>query len=289
MTGFGKAEVVVNGKKIITEIKSLNSKQLDISQFKIPYIYKEKEHDLRNIVSNNLQRGKVDLYVSVEQEEQTNTPIINKTIFQAYYRQISEISIELGLPTQNEPIIQSILRLPDVFKTQKDEVVQEEWDALYQSVNLALENMNVFREQEGNATQKDLIGKVKLIESLLTKISSWEEERIKTVRERLSEGLKKLSQDLSIDKNRFEQELVYYIEKMDINEEKMRLANHCKYFIDTLNETDSVGRKLGFISQEMGREINTLGSKANHVQIQKIVVQMKDELEKVKEQLLNVL
>jgi len=289
MTGFGKAETTFKGKKITTEIRSLNSKQLDISQFKIPYIYKEKEHELRTLVSNNLQRGKVDVYINIEQVEEIEAPVINKPIFQSYYKQITEISKELNLPLQNEPLVQSILRLPDVFKTQSNEINQEEWDLLFLCVNSALSNINNFREQEGNATQNDLIGKVKLIESLLESIAPWEQERIGAVRDRLLEGIKKLSQDANVDKNRFEQELIYYIEKMDINEEKVRLANHCKYFIDTLNETDSIGRKLGFIAQEMGREINTLGSKANHAQIQKVVVQMKDELEKIKEQLLNII
>lgn len=289
MTGFGKAETTFRGKKITTEIRSLNSKQLDISQFKIPYIYKEKEHELRTLVSNNLQRGKVDVYINIEQVEEIEAPVINKPIFQSYYKQITEISKELDLPLQNEPLVQSILRLPDVFKTQSNEINQEEWDSLFLCVNSALSNINNFREQEGNATQNDLTGKVKLIESLLESIAPWEQERIGAVRERLLDGIKKLSQDANVDKNRFEQELIYYIEKMDINEEKVRLANHCKYFIDTMNETDSVGRKLGFIAQEMGREINTLGSKANHAQIQKVVVQMKDELEKIKEQLLNII
>ena len=289
MTGFGKAETTFKGKKITTEIRSLNSKQLDISQFKIPYIYKEKEHELRTLVSNNLQRGKVDVYINIEQVEEIEAPVINKPIFQSYYKQITEISKELNLPLQNEPLVQSILRIPDVFKTQSNEINQEEWDLLFLCVNSALSNINNFREQEGNATQNDLIGKVKLIESLLESIAPWEQERIGAVRDRLLEGIKKLSQDANVDKNRFEQELIYYIEKMDINEEKVRLANHCKYFIDTLNETDSIGRKLGFIAQEMGREINTLGSKANHAQIQKVVVQMKDELEKIKEQLLNII
>ena len=288
MTGFGKAEVVVRGKKIITEVKSLNSKQLDISQFRIPLTYKEKEYEIRNHLTSNLQRGKVDLYINVEVEEETSSPVINKSVFKSYYKQITEISKELELPN-GEPLIQSILRLPDVFKSQTNEIPQDEWDALLLSVNTAVKNLNDFRVQEGNATQRDLKQKVEKILSLLSEIAPWEQERVTTVRERITESLKQLSTDISIDKNRLEQELIYYIEKIDINEEKARLSNHCKYFFDTLAETESVGRKLGFIAQEMGREINTLGSKANHVQIQKIVVQMKDELEKVKEQLLNVL
>lgn len=289
MTGFGKAESTVRGKKIITEIRSLNSKQLDISQFRIPFIYKEKEHELRSLVSNALQRGKVDVYVTIEQVEEIETPVINKSVFASYYKQISEIAEELKIPTENESLLQSILRLPDVLKSQSIEVPDDEWDALFDCVNGAIDALNSFREQEGKSTYNDLISRVKLIESLLTEVPKWEQERTDNVRQKLLDGISKLSQDINFDKNRFEQELIYYIEKMDINEEKVRLANHCKYFIDTVNESEQVGRKLGFIAQEMGREINTLGSKANHVQIQKIVVQMKDELEKIKEQLLNLI
>lgn len=289
MTGFGKAESTFRGKKITTEIRSLNSKQLDISQFKIPYIYKEKEHELRTLVSNNLQRGKVDVYITIEQVEETETPMINKTVFASYYKQILEIADELKITTEHESMLQSILRLPDVLKSQSIDVQDDEWGALFECVNGAIVGINSFREQEGLSTYNDLIFRVNLIDTLLNEVPKWEQERAENVRQRLLESIGKLSQDINFDKNRFEQELIYYIEKMDINEEKVRLANHCKYFIDTMNENDQVGRKLGFIAQEMGREINTLGSKANHVQIQKVVVQMKDELEKIKEQLLNLI
>jgi uncharacterized protein (TIGR00255 family) len=289
MTGFGKAEAIVNGKKIVVEVKSLNSKQLDISLFKIPLIYREKELEIRNILAQNIQRGKVDLFINTELEEVESAPTINKAAFKSYFKQINIIARELDMPMGNEPMIQTILRLPEVFNSQKDEVTQEEWNGLFVCITEALENLNRFRNQEGEITHNDLVQKVEQIMKLLQQVNPFESERVDSIRNRLSENIAKLSNDVSIDKNRFEQELIYYLEKFDINEEKVRLENHCKYFLDTLSEEDQVGRKLGFIAQEMGREINTLGSKANHGEIQKIVVQMKDELEKVKEQLLNVL
>lgn len=289
MTGFGKAEIMVNGKKIIAEVKSLNSKQLDISAFRLPMIYKEKELEIRNIIAQSIQRGKVDFFVTIEKETTDSSPIINKQVFQSYLKQITDISKELNMPMQNEPLVQTIIRLPEIFNSQPEEVTQDEWDALIKCINQALENLNAFRDQEGKITENDLVSKVKIISSLLDQVVPFEGERLETVRTRIHENLEKLGKEINIDKNRFEQELVFYAEKFDINEEKVRLANHCAYFIETIKEPEPAGRKLGFISQEMGREINTLGSKANHTEIQKIVVKMKDELEKIKEQLLNVL
>lgn len=291
MTGFGKAEVMVNGKKIVTEVRSLNSKQLDISAIKMPYVYKEKELEIRNKLSQSIQRGKVDFYVSVEKEANSSTPTINKEVFKSYLEQITAITSEMKMPMPmlNEPLVQTILRLPDIFNAQSEEIPDEEWNALANCIDLALINFNSFRDQEGKITELDLVNKVNLINELLQQVKPYEAERIETIRTRITENLEKLGNDINIDKNRFEQELIYYMEKFDVNEEKIRLANHCKYFIDTLKDDEPAGRKLGFIAQEMGREINTLGSKANHVQIQKLVVGMKDELEKIKEQLLNVL
>ncbi|MDD2550031.1 MAG: YicC family protein [Bacteroidales bacterium] len=289
MTGFGKAEVVVNGNKIIAEIRSLNSKQLDVSNLRMPMAYKEKELDIRNKLSQHIQRGKVDLYINVEKEIANPTPTINTSVFKSYHDQIKSISKELKLTIENEPLVQTIIRLPEIFSSEEKTVNQEEWNALNTCIDLAISNLNDFREQEGKITENDLLSKVNNIQELLAQVKPFEDERIETIRTRINENLDRLGNDVVKDMNRFEQELVYYIEKFDINEEKVRLANHCKYFIDTINEQEPVGRKLGFISQEMGREINTLGSKANHAQIQKIVVQMKDELEKIKEQLLNVL
>jgi uncharacterized protein (TIGR00255 family) len=289
MTGFGKAELLVKGKKLIAEIKSLNSKQLDISAFKIPLPYREKELEIRNLVAQSIQRGKVDFYINIEEEEAGTALTINKDVFKSYYNQINAIARELDMQIEKEPVVQTILRLPEVFNSQKEDITQEEWDGLFDCITKALDSLNDFRYQEGKVTEKDLLHKVKLIKELLYQISSFEPERIEVIRSRITDNLSKLGNEVNIDKNRFEQELIFYLEKFDINEERVRLDNHCKYFIDTLNEEDQVGRKLGFIAQEMGREINTLGSKANHSEIQKIVVQMKDELEKIKEQLLNVL
>ena len=290
MTGFGKAEVIVNGNKIIVEIRSLNSKQLDISNLKMPMAYREKEQEIRNKLSQNIQRGKVDFYINVEKENiSSDSPTINSRVFKSYYEQIKNISSELNIPIENEPLIQTIIKLPEIFTSQVQNTNEEEWDALNNCVDLAISNLEDFRNQEGKITEDDLLNKVEKIKQLLIEVSPYEAERIETTRAKIRENLNKLGNDVSKDMNRFEQELIYYIEKFDINEEKIRLANHCKYFVDTLNENEPVGRKLGFISQEMGREINTLGSKANHLEIQKIVVQMKDELEKIKEQLLNVL
>ncbi len=289
MTGFGKAEVLVNGKKIIAEIKSLNSKQLDISAFKMPLPYREKELEIRNLISQSILRGKVDFYVVIEEDETASAPTINKEVFKSYFKQINAIAHELDMQIEKEPVVQTILRLPDVFNSHKEEISQQEWDALFDCISKALDSLNDFRYQEGKITEKDLLQKVKLIKELLYQISPFEPERIDSARNRIIDNISKLGKDVKMDENRFEQELIFYLEKFDINEEKVRLDNHCKYFIDTLNEEDQIGRKLGFIAQEMGREINTLGSKANHSEIQKIVVQMKDELEKIKEQLFNVL
>lgn len=289
MTGYGKAEVMVDGKKIITEVRSLNSKTLDISAFRIPLIYKEKELEIRNIIAQSIQRGKVDFYVTTEKEATDSSPTINKEVFKSYLNQITDISNEMGIELNKEPLLQTILKLPEIFNSQSVDIAEEEWTALIGCIHEALVNLNQFRDQEGIITEADLISKVTIIQELLNQVAPFEAERLDTVRTRILENLEKLGREKEIDQNRFEQEIIYFAEKFDINEEKIRLSNHCKYFIETLKETEPVGRKLGFISQEMGREINTLGSKANHAEIQKIVVRMKDELEKVKEQLLNIL
>ena len=258
MTGFGKAEVLVNGKKIIAEIKSLNSKQLDISVFRIPLIFKEKELEIRNLLAQSIQRGKVDFYITIERESTDSAPTINKEVFKSYLKQISDITSELNTPMQGEPLVQTILRLPEIFNSQSEETEDVEWDSLFNCIETAVDNLNTFRDQEGKITEKDLIGKVELIKELLSKVTPYEAERLETIRTRINENLQKLGNEIDIDRNRFEQELIYYLEKFDINEEKVRLLNHCSYFIDTLKEPEPVGRKLGFISQEMGREINTL-------------------------------
>lgn len=288
MTGFGKAEVQFNGKSITVEVKSLNSKQLDLN-VKIPMIYRDREYDIRNLLSSKLTRGKIDFYINYDDKKENAAAPINGSIFKSYYDQILRISDDCNISLSNEPLIQTILRLPDVLKIEKVEVTDEEWKAVFECINAAIEKMILFREQEGKALEKDITGRVRAIEDLLLKIEPFEKQRLDAVKAKLQEGLKNLSKDVKVDNDRFEQEIIYYIEKMDVTEEKVRLRNHCEYFINTVNETQPVGRKLGFILQEMGREINTLGSKANQADMQKLVVLMKDELEKIKEQSLNIL
>ncbi|WP_298061524.1 YicC/YloC family endoribonuclease [uncultured Rikenella sp.] len=288
MTGYGRAERHTDQRKIIVEIKSLNSKQLDLSA-RIPSIYREKEYEIRNTVGKALGRGKVDLFVSVENigGAKTNAGSINIELFKAYYSQLAELQKELGDTNTAEPLITTVLRLPDVMQTEAVAISDEEWAALSEAVDEAVENLNRFRAQEGAVLIADLLKRIDTIEELAAQIVPLEEERIETVRARLMENLKALQ--VHVDNNRFEQEIIYYLEKFDITEEKVRLKQHCNYFRTVAGESEGVGRKLGFIAQEIGREINTTGSKANHAGIQKIVVRMKDELEKIKEQLLNLL
>jgi uncharacterized protein (TIGR00255 family) len=288
MTGFGKAEIQFNGKNITVEVKSLNSKQLDLN-VKTPMIYRDREYDIRNLLTSKLTRGKVDFYINVDEKKENSALPINTGVFKSYYEQIQKISNDCNISILQEPVFQTILRLPDVLKIEKVEVTDEEWNAVFECINAALEKMLLFRQQEGKALEKDITERVRLIEDLLDKIEPFEKQRLETVKNKLQESLKNLGKEIKIDNDRFEQELIYYLEKMDVTEEKVRLRNHCKYFINTVNEDLPVGRKLGFILQEMGREINTLGSKANQADMQKFVVLMKDELEKIKEQSLNIL
>ena len=288
MTGYGRAERHTDQRKITVEIKSLNSKQLDLST-RIPSIYREKEYEIRNTVSKAVGRGKVDLFVTVENIAGAKTAggSINKELFKTYYTQLVELQRELGDQNATEPLITTVLRLPDVMQTEAVVVSDQEWQALTGAVNEAVDNLNKFRIQEGEVLIKDLLKRIDTIQELAAQIIPLEGERIETVRTRLMENLKALQ--VNVDSNRFEQEIIYYLEKFDITEEKVRLKQHCDYFRTVAGESEGVGRKLGFIAQEMGREINTTGSKANHAGIQKIVVRMKDELEKIKEQLLNLL
>ncbi|NOU19533.1 MAG: YicC family protein [Bacteroidales bacterium] len=288
MTGFGKAEIQFNGKNITVEVKSLNSKQLDLN-VKTPMIYRDREYDIRNLLTSKLTRGKIDFYINVDEKKENSSLPINAGVFKSYYDQIQKISNDCNISITQEPVFQTILRLPDVLKIEKVEVTDEEWNAVFECINAALEKMFLFRQQEGKALEKDITERVRLIEDLLDKIEPFEKQRLETVKSKLQESLKNLGKEIKIDNDRFEQELIYYLEKMDVTEEKVRLRNHCKYFINTVNEDLPVGRKLGFILQEMGREINTLGSKANQADMQKFVVLMKDELEKIKEQSLNIL
>lgn len=288
MTGFGKATLELENKKVSIEIKSLNSKQLDINT-RIPNLYKEKDLVLRNEIKNQLERGKVELSVFIESVGTDKETKINKPIVEAYYQQLTELSSELGIPMDKEPILQTIVKLPDALKTEHQELDEEEWNQIFAGFKSAVADLNSFRKQEGDALQVDIFERIANIEKLLEEVPQYEAKRIETVKTRINDNLKEFVEKQNVDKNRFEQEIIYYLEKLDITEEKVRLANHCKYFIETADNGNSIGKKLGFIAQEIGREINTLGSKANDSDIQKIVIQMKDELEKIKEQLLNVL
>ena len=286
MTGYGKAECEVQSKKITVEIKSLNSKQLDLN-IKIPSIYKEKEFEIRNELSRELVRGKVDFYISTDTAVEETSVSVNTKVIQSYYQQVAATARELNLSLPDD-ILTSLLRLPDALKSEKQEMTDEEWNAIFSNTKSAIVQLNQFRIQEGNALEKDIVDRINLITTLASDLEPYETQRIEKLKLKIKQSLAELSIE-KIDQNRFEQELIYYIEKLDITEEKVRLSNHCSYFLETIAEPESSGKKLAFIVQEVGREINTIGSKANHTDIQKIVVQMKDELEKIKEQLLNIL
>ena len=288
MTGYGKATAELSDKKINVEIKSLNSKAMDLSA-RIAPAYREKEMELRNEIARVLERGKVDFSLWVEKKEcaEAATPI-NQVLVEGYYNQIKAISenLHIAVPTD---WFQTLLRMPDVMtKNDIQELSEEEWKAVHATVLQAIQNLVEFRIQEGAALEKKFREKISNIAKLLTSVDPYEKERVEKIKERITDALEKTI-SVDYDKNRLEQELIYYIEKLDINEEKQRLSNHLKYFINTMEDGSGQGKKLGFIAQEMGREINTLGSKSNHAEMQKIVVQMKDELEQIKEQVLNVM
>lgn len=287
MTGYGKTVVAYKGKKINVEVKSLNSKALDLST-RIAPIYREKEMEIRQIITKKVVRGKVDFAIWVEKDASVDAAPVNAALVANYYRQISEIAENTGIPAPTDWFT-LLLRMPDVTTRTETEVLDdEEWDVARQAVNEAVDKLVEFRTQEGAALQKKFGEKIDNIEQLLHSIEPWEKARVEKIRARIVDGLKSIP-DVEYDKNRLEQELIYYIEKLDINEEKQRLANHLRYFRETMNEPAGQGKKLGFIAQEMGREINTLGSKANESNMQILVVKMKDELEKIKEQVLNIL
>ena len=287
MTGYGKATVTFGDKKINVEIKSLNSKALDLST-RIAPLYREKEMEIRNRIAKTLERGKVDFSIWIEKDAgETATPI-NAALVENYYKQISSIAETYHIPVPNDWLA-TLLRMPDVLtRVEVQELADEEWEAASQAIDEALQHLTDFRKQEGAALEKKFIEKVNNIERLLHTLENYEKERVNKIRERITDALEKTVK-VDYDKNRLEQELIYYIEKLDINEEKQRLANHLNYFRETLAGGHGQGKKLGFIAQEMGREINTTGSKSNHAQMQNIVVQMKDELEQIKEQVLNVM
>ena len=288
MTGYGKATAELSDKKINVEIKSLNSKAMDLST-RIAPLYREKEIEIRNEIAKALERGKVDFSLWIDKKDACEliTPI-NQDVVVAYYERIRTISETTGIPAP-EDWFSTLLRMPDVMtKNDIQELSEEEWKAVHATVLQAIQNLVDFRIQEGAALEKKFREKISNIAKLLTSVDSYEKERVEKIKERITDALEKTI-SVDYDKNRLEQELIYYIEKLDINEEKQRLSNHLKYFINTMEDGSGQGKKLGFIAQEMGREINTLGSKSNHAEMQRIVVRMKDELEQIKEQVLNVL
>ena len=287
MTGYGRAECDLSNMIYTIEIKSLNSKQLDTS-VRVPVLLREKELEIRSILNKELQRGKIEFGIYQEVKEGAAGYSINLPVVKEYINQLRKISGEVGME-ESERILQVAMRLPDAMKSQKEVLSDEDWDLVRQSIREALDELVSFRTQEGRATQDDMSLRFHSILARLNQIEPFEEERIARVRNRILTALEELKKDIKADQNRLEQEMILYLEKMDITEEKVRLKNHCKYFMETLKDEASSGKKLGFISQEMGREINTLGSKASDSEIQRLVVEMKDELEKIKEQVLNVL
>jgi len=284
MTGFGKSIVELPGKKITIELKSLNSKNLDLNA-RMPSQYRERELDLRGKIAKSLSRGKVDFSLYVEITGEATTASVNAAVVKKYIQQLKEIPSTGS--ADEASLLEIAMRLPDTLKTEREEIDESEFNAIDQGLEEALAEINDFRDAEGKALEKDFVLRIEILQQLLQEVIEIDPQRIDAVKERLQKGIEELKEN--VDENRFEQELVYYIEKYDITEEKTRLENHLSYFTETLNSSDSNGKKLGFIGQEIGREINTIGSKSNFAPMQKLVVQMKDELEKIKEQLLNVL
>ena len=288
MTGYGKTIVELPDKKVNVEIKSLNSKAMDLST-RVASLYREKEMEIRNYIAQQAERGKVDFALWIEKKDAADVMVpINQSTMAAYYKRLSEIVEETGIPAPQDWFA-TLLRMPDVMSTKDEavEVTEEEWNAVFEGVKEAVRHLLDFRQQEGEALDKKFRANISRIGDLLASVEPYEKERVSKIKERILEALSKLPVDY--DKNRMEQELIYYIEKLDINEEKQRLSNHLAYFISTMEGKYGQGKKLGFIAQEMGREINTLGSKSNQAEMQRIVVQMKDELEQIKEQVLNVM
>jgi uncharacterized protein (TIGR00255 family) len=284
MTGFGKAQFTLNEKSISIEIKCLNSKQQDIF-VKLPSIYKSKELELRNLLIEKLTRGKIELFFYIESAHQQNGNIINTKVLQSYFEQVKPL---LQTKELTPELLATLLRLPDIFSSEKEELDEKEWIKVLEAVHQAIAQVNAFRSQEGSNLKKDLLLRINNIAAGLQTIVVKDGDRIQKTKDKLTKAVSDIQENL-LDKNRFEQELIYYLEKLDITEEKVRLKSHCDYFLESLENAEEKGKKLGFVSQEIGREINTIGSKVNDSEMQKIVVSMKDELEKIKEQLLNIL
>jgi uncharacterized protein (TIGR00255 family) len=281
MTGYGKSIIQLPTKKISIEVKSLNSKSLDLNT-RMPSIYREKELDIRKLLADKLERGKIDFSIYIEMTAEDTSTQINAPVVKQYINQLKKV-----VDGDEIELLKMAVRFPDALNTVREEIDETEWKTIENEIKIAVENINHYRFDEGKVLEAEFLKRIAIIDELLAKVIAMDPERIDGVRERLTKGVEELKE--KYDENRFEQELVYYIEKFDITEEKVRLKNHLEYFIEAINSKDSNGKKLGFISQEIGREINTIGSKSNYAPMQQLVVQMKDELEKIKEQLLNVL
>ncbi|MCF8713781.1 YicC family protein [Joostella atrarenae] len=286
MTGFGKNIIQLPSKKITVELKSLNSKNLDLNA-RIPSAYRAKEIELRNVIANSLERGKIDFSLFVEVTGEVSNTQVNVNVVKQYMEQLRAVNSSNFTENDDVELLKMAVRMPDALKAEREEIDEEEYKIIKNAVIEALKDINVFRAQEGAVLERDFVSRIESILSLLKQVEVIDAERLAAVRERLDRAVADIKEN--VDENRFEQELIYYLEKFDITEEKVRLANHLDYFLKTLNSDGSNGKKLGFISQEIGREINTIGSKANYAPMQQLVVQMKDELEKIKEQMLNVL
>jgi len=286
MTGYGKAEGVVENKKISVEVRSLNGKFLDCS-LRVPGLYRQKEMLVRSKAAKEVVRGKVDISISYESLEGEQNFFINTDLLKNYYQGLSEVSKELNISEEN--VLGTLMKMPEVMRSEKQKLSEGEWVGIEKLIDEALVSFNSFRLAEGDVLKKEVEGRVNQIASLLVQVEPFETERIDTIKTRIKKNIDEIVSKEGFDQNRFEQELIFYMERYDITEEKVRLKAHCEHFIKTMNDEEAQGKKLGFISQEIGREINTLGSKANHAEMQKIVVQMKDELEKIKEQALNIM
>jgi uncharacterized protein (TIGR00255 family) len=286
MTGYGNAKGLVGNQNVTVEIRSLNSKFLELN-LRMPMQFRDRELELRSDLSKQLERGKADLSISFESNELAKRSSVNKEIFNAYYEELSALGKEYHLSDVN--LLDCILKLPAVMNAERQESDEEQWKELKVVINAALDRFNAFRDNEGAALSKDITMRVDTISNCIPQLEEFETKRVEGVRAKISKAINELIEQTSIDRNRFEQELIYYIEKLDISEEKVRLRSHCEYFVQTIANPEANGKKLGFITQEIGREINTIGAKANDAPMQRIVVEMKDELEKLKEQLANVL
>lgn len=286
MTGYGNAKGLVGNQNVTVEIRSLNSKFLELN-LRMPMQFRDRELELRSDLSKQLERGKADLSISFESNELAKRSSVNKEIFNAYYEELSALGKEYNLNDVN--LLDCILKLPAVMNAERQESDEEQWKELKLVINAAIDRFNAFRDNEGAALSQDITSRVNTILNCIPQLEEFETKRVEGVRAKISKAINELIEQTSIDRNRFEQELIYYIEKLDISEEKVRLRSHCEYFVQTIANPEANGKKLGFITQEIGREINTIGAKANDAAMQRIVVEMKDELEKLKEQLANVL